>query len=107
LINPTPLIVGAFFNANQMPNDKKVLERLSSFEHKIDLLAKAIQPIRAKKYYSYAEASELLCISVEGLKTRIKRGQMNRICNNSRPLIAQTEIERFLNAQNPKLIRNN
>ncbi len=68
----------------------------------MDALKKLLPTLLGKKkYYTYREAADMLCISVEGLKTRIKRGQMLRICNNNRPLIAHSEIMRFLDSQNP------
>lgn len=73
-------------------------------EKKIDKakqLKREFSPLIKKKYYSYEEAAFILCISIEGLKTRIKRGQMIRTSNNNRPLIADNEIERFLKTQNP------
>ncbi len=82
--------------------EKKLIEILEKKNAEVlkSLLSKLL-PVVRKKYYSYKEAAEILCISVEGLKTRLKRGQMFRVCNNNRPLIEASEIERFLKAQNP------
>lgn len=81
------------------------MSKFDSLEKKIDQLASKKQK-ETKKYFTYLEASEYLGITVEGLKTRIKRGQMFKVANNSRPLIAFSEIERFLNSQNPKILRD-
>ena len=64
-------------------------------------LKKSIKPIRKQKRYNYRDAAEILNISVEGLKTRIKRGQIKRITNGAKPMIAHEEIERYLKSQNP------
>lgn len=89
-----------------MSNNKKLLSYLNCLEQKIDLLLSNKKQKETKKYLTYKEASELLGITVEGLKTRIKRGQMYKVANNNRPLIAFSEIERFLNSQNPKITRD-
>jgi hypothetical protein len=89
-----------------MSNDKILLSKFNSLEQKIDQLLANKRQKETKKYYTYAEASEHLGITVEGLKTRIKRGQMFKVANNNRPLIAFSEIERFLNSQNPKILRD-
>jgi 2-C-methyl-D-erythritol 4-phosphate cytidylyltransferase len=81
-----------------MSNDEVV----KLFTAQIENLKKHIKPQHKQKYYSYKEASELLRISVEGLKTRIKRGQMIRVVNGNRPLINQNEISRWLKTQNPQ-----
>lgn len=82
--------------------DKKLTEILERNNAEVlKNLKKELCIIRTKKYYSYKQAAEILCISVEGLKTRLKRGQMKRVCNGNRPLIAASEIERFLKTQNP------
>ncbi len=81
--------------------NKQVFDLIANLTNQIEALKKQLKPSQKKKFYSYKEASEMLCISVEGLKTRIKRGQMVRITNNNRPLIAHTEIMRFLSSQNP------
>lgn len=69
-------------------------------------LKKIIRPLRKKKYYSYREAAEILNISIEGLKTRIKRGQIQRISNSGKPMLSALEIERFLKSQNPEFMEN-
>ena len=51
-----------------MSNDEVV----KLFTAQIENLRKHINLQHKQKYYSYKEASELLRISVEGLKTRIK-----------------------------------
>ncbi len=79
-----------------------MLIKINQLTEMVESLQKQLIIQKNKKYYSYKEASEILCITVEGLKTRIKRGQMVRITNNNRPLISHVEIERFLNKQNPK-----
>lgn len=89
-----------------MSNYKKLLISVGSLEQKIDQLITSKRQKETKKYFTYKEASEYLGISVEGLKTRIKRGQMFKVANNNRPLIAFSEIERFLNSQNPKILRD-
>jgi len=76
----------------------KVIDRLMA---QVEALQAQLKPTKKLKYYTYKQAAEMLCITVEGLKTRIKRGQMVRVTNNNRPLIAHTEIERFLKEQNP------
>lgn len=81
------------------------MSSFNSLEQKIDQLISNKNQKGTKKYLTYKEASEYLGITVEGLKTRIKRGQMFKVVNNNRPLIAFSEIERFLNSQNPKIIR--
>jgi hypothetical protein len=88
-----------------MSNYKRLLSSFNSLEQKIDQLISNKNQKGTKKYLTYKEASEYLGITVEGLKTRIKRGQMFKVVNNNRPLIAFSEIERFLNSQNPKIIR--
>src|ERR1035437_5043452 len=82
-------------------SNKEVVQLIASLSNQIKALQKQLQPQQKRKFYSYKDAAHMLCISVEGLKTRIKRGQMVRITNNNRPLIAHTEIMRFLNEQNP------
>lgn len=89
-----------------MSNYKKLLISVGSLEQKIDQLITSKRQKETKKYFTYKEASELLGITVEGLKTRIKRGQMYKVANNNRPLIVFSEIERFLNSQNPKIPRD-
>ena len=81
--------------------EKQILGLIANFTAQIEALKKQLKPSQKQKFYSYKEAAEMLCISVEGLKTRIKRGQMVRITNNNRPLIAHVEIMRFLGDQNP------
>jgi len=78
----------------------RLIEKLTA---EIVLLRANLKPPINQKYYSYKQASEMLCISVEGLRTRIRRGQMNRVSNNNRPLIEHKEIMRFLKEQNPTL----
>ncbi len=84
-----------------MSNDKKLMEEIQRLRKQIETLITQTQFQKKQKNYSYQQASELLCISVEGLKSRIKRGQMQRVSNGNRPLIQASEIERFLNKQNP------
>ena len=84
-----------------MSNDKKLMEEIQRLTKQIETLITQTQSQKKQKNYSYQQASEMLCISVEGLKSRIKRGQMQRICNGNRPLIQASEIDRFLNKQNP------
>ena len=80
----------------------EVYQLISFYNKQFEALTKLVKSSQTKqKFYSYKVASEMLGISVDGLKTRIKRGQMVRICNNNRPLIAHSEIMRFLNSQNP------
>jgi hypothetical protein len=88
-----------------MSSYKRLLSKIDGLEKKIDQLPSKKQN-EIKKYFTYKEASEYLGITVEGLKTRIKRGQMYKVANNNRPLIAFSEIERFLNSQNPKILRD-
>jgi hypothetical protein len=85
-----------------MLKQNKLLIKIEQLTELVVALQKQSIAQKRKKYYSYKEASEILCIKVEGLKTRIKRGQMVRTTNNNRPLISHEEIERFLNNQNPK-----
>lgn len=83
-------------------SNNEVVKLIECLNNQIKALSKQLQPPQKKqKYYSYKDAATMLCITVDGLKTRIKRGQMQRICNNSRPLIAHSEIMRFLGSQNP------
>jgi hypothetical protein len=82
-------------------SNNELLKRIECLTNLVIALQKQLQPQQKQKYYSYKVAAEMLGISVDGLKTRIKRGQMLRICNNNRPLIAHTEIMRFLASQNP------
>ncbi len=90
-----------------MSNEKKLAAKFDSLEEtQKQILAILKNSYSKKKYLTYKEASEYLGITVEGLKTRIKRGQMFKVANNNRPLIAFTEIERFLNSQNPKILRD-
>ena len=77
---------------------KATIDRLTAEN---TLLKSLLKPPKKERFYTYKEAAAMLRISVEGLKSRIKRGQMNRICNNNRPLIALSEIMRFLQEQNP------
>jgi hypothetical protein len=82
--------------------DKKLIQLLKQQNAELlKALQKELAPLRRKKYYTYKEASEILCISVEGLKTRLKRGEMFKVCNNGRPLISGVEIDRYLKSQNP------
>ena len=85
-------------NKNNDLLERKKIEKVKS-------LKREFSPLIKKNYYSYEEAAFILCITIEGLKTRIKRGQMIRTSNNNRPLISHNEIERFLKTQNPKLNR--
>jgi|GEM_PF-4797011 len=84
-----------------MTGEKKLMELILKMTLEIADLKRQLQPIKKQKYYSYKEAAEMLCLTVDGLKTRIKRGQMARVTNNQRPLIAHKEIMRFLEGQNP------
>lgn len=80
----------------------EIYELISHYSKQIETLKKLVGQSTPKlKFYTYKQASEMLGITVDGLKTRIKRGQMVRICNNNRPLIAHAEIMRFLGNQNP------
>jgi hypothetical protein len=56
---------------------------------------------RKEKIYSYQEASELMNLSIEGLKSRIKRGQIQRVCNGNRPGISGKEINNYFESLNP------
>ena len=83
-------------------SNNEVVKLIECLNNQIKALSKQLQkPHQEQKYYSYKDAATMLCITVEGLKTRIKRGQMVRISNNNRPMIAHTEIMRFLASQNP------
>lgn len=82
-------------------SNNEVVKLIECLSKQILVLQKQLQPQQKQKYYSYKDAAARLCITVEGLKTRIKRGQMVRICNNNRPMIAHSEIMRFLASQNP------
>lgn len=82
--------------------NKQVIELIANLTNQITELKKQLKPAAQKqKFYSYQEAAQMLCITVDGLKSRIKRRQMVRITNNNRPLIAHSEIMRFLGDQNP------
>jgi len=81
--------------------NKQVIELIANLTNQITELKKQLKPSQKQKFYSYKEAAEMLCITVDGLKSRIKRGQMLRITNNNRPLVAHSEIMRFLGSQNP------
>jgi hypothetical protein len=89
-----------------MSYSKQQSARLDSLERKLDLIIATITKqqklSKLEQFYTYKEASQHLGITVEGLKSRIKRGQMNRVTNNNRPLIAHSELQRFINSQNPK-----
>jgi hypothetical protein len=74
--------------------------------NEIEELKKNLKPIRKQKRYNLKDAAELLCISVGGLKTRIKRGQIRRITNGATPMVSHLEIERFLKQQNPEFKEN-
>ena len=80
---------------------KELLARLDRLSEENKQLTALSKPQRKEKYYNYKEAASILCITVEGLKTRIKRGQMRRISNGNRPLIADAEIMRYLHNLNP------
>lgn len=83
-------------------SNAEIYELISHYNKQIEALKKLVgQSTPKQKFYTYKQASEMLGITVDGLKSRIKRGQMVRICNNNRPLIAHTEIMRFLASQNP------
>lgn len=83
-------------------SNAEIYELISHYSKQIESLKKMVGQSTTKlKFYSYKQASEMLGITVDGLKSRIKRGQMVRICNNNRPLIAHSEIMRFLASQNP------
>jgi hypothetical protein len=84
-------------------SNNEVYQLISFYNQQIEALTKLVKSSSQpkQKFYSYKQASEMLGITVDGLKSRIKRGQMQRICNNNRPLIAHAEIMRFLGDQNP------
>ena len=83
-------------------SNAEIYELISHYSKQIESLKKLVGQSTPKlKFYSYKQASEILGTTVDGLKSRIKRGQMVRICNNNRPLIAHSEIMRFLSSQNP------
>ena len=83
-------------------SNNEVVKLIECLNNQIKALSKQLQqPQQKQKYYSYKDAATMLCITVDGLKTRIKRGQMLRITNNNRPMIAHSEIMRFLGSQNP------
>ena len=81
--------------------NKDLLIVITELRKEIVELRKQLNPEKKQKFYSYKEAAEMLRITVDGLKSRIKRGQMLRVTNNHKPLIAHTEIMRFLESQNP------
>ena len=68
---------------------------------KVTDLERQIKPIKKQKNYNYIDAAQMLCITVGALKKRITRGQLQRITNYGTPMIAHTEIQRFLKSQNP------
>jgi hypothetical protein len=80
--------------------------KIDRIEIKLDKAILENKVKNKKKFLNYKQASEYLGISVDGLKSRIRRGQMFKIANNNRPLIAFSEIERFLKLQNPSVIKN-
>ena len=86
-------------------SNNEVVKLIECLNNQIIALSKQLkdlqEPQQKQKYYSYKDAAKMLCISVDGLKTRIKRGQMVRITNNNRPMIAHAEVMRFLGSQNP------
>lgn len=56
---------------------------------------------RLKVFYSYAEVSRLLCVSVAAIQTKVKRGTLKRVCSDSTPLISRIELIKYLQGQNP------
>jgi hypothetical protein len=86
-------------------SNNEVVKLIECLNNQIIALSKQLkdlqEPPKKQKFYSYKEAAVILRITVDGLKSRIKRGQMVRITNNNRPLIAHAEIMRFLGNQNP------
>ena len=83
---------------------RKLEEQFNRLEKKLDLALKPQTHQHKKLGATYREASEYFGITVEGLKSRIKRGQIRRITNNNRPLIPYSEIERFIKSQNPGIV---
>lgn len=80
--------------------NKMLLEAIILLTNRVASLEAQIKPLRADKLYSYKEASEMLNLTVEGLKTRIKRGQIKRTPNGNRPGVLASEIKRYLREQN-------
>ena len=86
---------------NTNVTNKQLYTLLLQLKNKVADLKKQIKPIKKQKNYNYKDASEILCITVGGLKTRIKRGKIKRITNDGKPMISHEEIQRFLSSQNP------
>ncbi|MBL7921162.1 MAG: hypothetical protein JNJ40_12665 [Bacteroidia bacterium] len=92
---------------NKHVTNYQLYSELEVLINEVSDLKKNLKPIKKQKRYNYKDAAELLCITVEGLKTRVKRGQIQRISNGATPMISHEEIERFLKKQNPDFQKNN
>lgn len=87
---------------NRQITNHEIFDEFEMLINEIASLKKIVKPLKNKKTYNYKEAAELLHLSLEGLKTRIKRGQIKRISNGGKPMISIEEIERYLKNQNPE-----
>lgn len=84
-------------------NNKAMFELIVSLKEEIILLKKQGNKgfTQKKIFYNYAEVAELLCISVEGVRTKVKRGTLERICSDNTPLITRESLNNYLRSQNP------
>lgn len=55
----------------------------------------------SKLFYSYAEVAQILCISVEGVRSKVRRNELERTCNNNTPLISRESLNNYFKKQNP------
>jgi len=81
-----------------------IYDLLMSYKAEVMQLKKQISKsnnTNKKLFYNYVEVSEILCISVEGVRSKVKRGSLQRTCNDNTPLISRESLNSYFKKQNP------
>lgn len=84
--------------------NQMLFELLTKANSEVVLLKKQLQKSTTnnkKLFYSYSEVAQILCISVEGVRSKVRRGELLRTCNNNTPLIYKDSLNSYFKSQNP------
>lgn len=57
--------------------------------------------ISLQLFFNYEEVAQILRVTPEAVKTKVKRGALIRTCSDNTPLISRAELERYFKSQNP------
>lgn len=82
-----------------------ILKAVVDLMKKVERLEAHIKPYKADKLLTYDQAAKVLNLTTEGLKSRVKRGQIDKTMNGNKSGVLASEITRYLKQQNNKDIR--